>query len=139
MFSRKLWLRFPRLVACFRPLSSNCEFLVEKFCGRKYKRQIKKTIQQLCAGSCVFVCTSSRKSKYLCALLYEAVIRWGRSWCGVFEWIDAGAVCVNGAIPNKPDNKQNPPFILVVYLLFIPTSIIFICYSKQGPLEILKI
>lgn len=80
----------------------------------------------------MFVCSSSLKSKYLYALLYEAIIQRRYILCDVFRWIDAGAECIEQHLINPTINRVSP-IDSGRHFLYIPTYIIFIyVISNQG-------
>ena len=113
----------------FPTLPSNCKFLVEKFYGRKYKRQIKRLYSSFVLGAvCLFALAARNLNIYALCFMKQ----WGRSWGGVFEWIDAGAACANGTTPNKTDNKQNPPCTLVcIFYLFQQVYYLYVISNED--------
>lgn len=65
---------------------SNCKFLVEKFCGRKYKRQIKRLYSSFVLGAvCLFALAARNLNIYTLCFMKQ-----------LSSGDEVGVVCLNG-------------------------------------------
>lgn len=65
---------------------SNCKFLVEKFCGRKYKRQIKRLYSSFVLGAvCLFALAARNLNIYTLCFMKQ-----------LYSGDVVGVVCLNG-------------------------------------------